>query len=339
MKQMLAVILAALLLAGCARQPEADVSARALAEGLEMPGLSVTLPPLQRVLRSPKPIAGSLDENLFPEAEVHGAVTELFYETYDYTAGGSEPIQKRLVVYVPPGYDPAAQYPVLFLSHIMNWNENFWFWTDFDYPSPEGGYTGLYLYNLLDNMIAQGYCEPLLVVSVDNYLYEEDSWSHNSARTYPQFAREFAEDILPAVVENYSTHAEGSSREELAQARSHFGFLGASFGAYVTYNCLMMDCFDLVANFALTGGGGMEGSVLLNRWAALGHEDYSMDCLFFGQGEYDDRVGPEGAYYNLKAYDSVFHEENLKLILYPGLGHEERAWVNTIYNALQLFFR
>lgn len=346
MKKLL-IILSALLLCGCGNAgdeavcplPAEQPAATATVLPTPKPSTEPTPESTPRPLLEPKLVEGSLDECLFPGAREQGYVTELFYETYDYAAGGTEAIEKRMVVYVPYGYDPEKQYNVLFLSHIMSWNENFWFWTDFGYPSPEGGYTGIYLFDMLDNMIELGYCEPVIVISVDNYLYDEDAWVHKSGRTYSQFGREFAEDILPCVVENYSTYAAGSSREELSEARSHFGFMGASFGAYVTYNCIMQDCFDVVSNFAVTGGGSMDGELLINRWTALGHQGYSMDCLFFGQGEYDDRAGPEGGYYNLRFYSEYFSDENLHLVLYPGLGHEERAWINTVYNALQLFFR
>ena len=107
----------------------------------------------------------------------------------------------------------------------------------------------------------------------------------------------------------------------------------------MSYNCLLPDCFDLVSHFAVTGGGSMDGARLQNQWAALGHEDYTLRCLFFGQGEYDDRQGPEGGYYNLHYYPEHFSDENLHLLLYPGIGHEEQAWLLTVYNALQLFFR
>ena len=350
MKKLLCVLLCAVILCGCgsdcsdeaacplpAEQPAA--TATVFATPVPSPEPTPEPSPTPRPLLPPKTIDGSIDECLFGSANEQGYVTELFYETCDYAAGGTEPIEKRMVVYVPYGYDPQKQYNVLFLSHIMSWNENFWFWTDFGYPSPEGGHSGLFLFDMLDNMIELGYCEPVIVVSVNNYLYEQDSWSHYSSRTYSQFGREFAEDILPCVAENYSTYASGSSREELSAAREHFGFMGASFGAYVTYNCIMQDCFDLVSNFAVTGGGSMDGSLLINRWTALGHQDYSMDHLFFGQGEYDDRAGPEGGYYNLHYYPEYFSDGNLHLIIYPGLGHEERAWVNTVYNSLQLFFR
>ncbi|MBD5226011.1 MAG: esterase [Bacteroidales bacterium] len=76
----------------------------------------------------------------------HGTVSKVWYDSTDY---GS----RRMTVYTPAGYEqsPERRYPVLYLLHGMGGDENAW--------SELGRAT-----QILDNMIALGKVEPMIVV-------------------------------------------------------------------------------------------------------------------------------------------------------------------------------
>lgn len=281
----------------------------------------------------------TLPESVFGMATEQGWVSTLDYETRDYVSGSEESIVKSMDVYKPYDYDENKQYNVLFLMHISGWDETFWFRKSFDYPSPEGGYNGIYLFDMFDKMIEQGRCEPMIVVSLDGFLYDEYRWYHQSAHSYQQFQHEFANDILPAVAENFSTYAQDSSREALSAAREHFGFLGASYGAYLTNNCILRHCYDLTANFALTGGGYVDYGILLANWKTQGCDALPMKCLYISVGAYDNNTDPYNSYLAMKQDTERFNDENLYFSLFSNTGHEQREWVNAVYNSAQLFFR
>jgi len=64
----------------------------------------------------------------------------------------------HLGVYLPPCYDPYRNepYPVVYLSHGMGGDQTDWFWV--------GG-----AHNIMDNLIAAGYTEPTVMVSMNQY--------------------------------------------------------------------------------------------------------------------------------------------------------------------------
>lgn len=76
----------------------------------------------------------------------HGSVSKVWYNS------PSLQLQRRLSIYTPPGYEQSGKrYPVFYLLHGMGGDENAWL---------ELGRTA----QILDNLIAQGKAEPMIVV-------------------------------------------------------------------------------------------------------------------------------------------------------------------------------
>ncbi len=241
-----------------------------------------------------------------------------------------------MTVYLPYGYDENQRYNVLFLLHISGLDESFWLPGTMAYEQ-----YSLTMTDLFDNMIAQGLCEPMIVVAPCGYITDAAAQAHDSVRDYDQFGREFANEILPLVVERFSTWAEGSDRAQIAAAREHFGVAGASFGSYMTRNSVLAPNLDLVANFAMIGGGSLRQDDLRNEWAAAGHDpaQYPIHLLYIVEGELDDRQAPELSYNALGTWEGIFDGNNLRYCLISTAPHDVREWVNGVYNSAQLFFR
>lgn len=350
MKKTIFMILFVLLLCGCGavctdetacplpiEQPAATATVLPTPEPTPAPTPEPTPSPVP--LMEPELIDYSMPEAVFGEATQQGWVTTMEYETRDYVSGSEEMIVKSMDVYRPYNYDENKKYDVLFLMHIAGADEGFWFRRDFYYQSPEGGYNGIYMFDMLDKMIEQGRCAPLIVISLDGFLYDEYRWNHYSTHSYEQFHHEFANDIMPFVVENLATYAEGTSRQEMSLAREHFGFMGASYGSYLNNNCILRHCYDLVSNFCFSGGGAMDYSSHLTVWESMGIDSLPVENLYIAVGMLDDRAPPEQAYLNFKEDTWRFSEDNLHFSLFTGTGHDQREWVNSVYNSLQLFFR
>lgn len=85
----------------------------------------------------------------------HGTVSKVWYESP--TAG----LTRRLTVYTPAGYETSGkEYPVFYLLHGVGGDENAW--------SELGRAT-----QILDNLIAQGKAEPMLVVMTNGNISQE----------------------------------------------------------------------------------------------------------------------------------------------------------------------
>ena len=102
-------------------------------------------------------IGGNQRADLYKVNKVaHGTVSKVWYESA--TAG----LTRRLTVYTPAGYETSGkkEYPVLYLLHGIGGDENAW---------SELGRAA----QILDNLIAQGKAEPMLVVMTNGNISQE----------------------------------------------------------------------------------------------------------------------------------------------------------------------
>ena len=101
-------------------------------------------------------IGGDARADLYKVNKVaHGTVSKTWYESP--TAG----LTRRLTVYTPAGYETSdKEYPVLYLLHGIGGDENAW---------SELGRAA----QILDNLIAQGKAEPMLVVMTNGNISQE----------------------------------------------------------------------------------------------------------------------------------------------------------------------
>lgn len=289
-------------------------------------------------LREPELCESELDTALFEPAEHRGTVSLVKYTTRDHVADGNYTIEKDMAVYLPYGYDESSRYDVLILLHCAWADHRFWLAEDREYRTAEG-IIPVSVPNILDHMIEEGLCRPTIVASPCIYLFDGHPNLSGNAYDYAQFTHEVGDDLLPYLAENYATYAADGNREALREAREHFGFLGASFGAYTEHICVIADNFDLAAWYTFCGGGAIDPGTLVNKWAEKGTSDLPLRLLLVSEGEFDDRQAPELSVMNLHYYGGKFTEDNVIFRLVPGWGHEDHSYLVGLYNTLQLFFR
>lgn len=180
------------------------------------------------------------------------------YEEYfaDELNGKQIPVEKTMYVYLPNGYTPEKEYSTLYLVHGGSEVAEYWFQmeTEKDDNGPVG--EG-FVVRLLDNMIAQGVIEPLIVVAPGLYVDTEEYHAYATGglnRRYPEntiknekvctsvetawtdnFAVELRNDIMPVIEERYSTYED----------RAHRGIGGTSMGSITTIRSGLWQCNDL----------------------------------------------------------------------------------------------
>ena len=209
----------------------------------------------------------------------HGNVSKVWYDSH------SLGMQRRMTVYTPAGYDPAGsrRYPVLYLLHGMGGDENAW--------SELGRSIAI-----LDNLIAQGKAEPMIVVMPNGNgnlaaapgetgrgLYTPKG--EDSVAEYGAFEKSFPE-IVDYVDSHYLTVPEKSGR----------AIAGLSMGGGHSWRISLWnpDMFDYVGLFSAAvrwnGSGVSEGDEELNEalarqfadapslyWIAIGKDDFLFD--------------------------------------------------------------
>lgn len=121
----------------------------------------------------------------------HGTITVLKYDSSEQSTW------KELWVYTPPGYsDSKKKYPVLYLQHGGGEDRTGWF---------RQGRAA----NILDNLIASGKAEPMIVVCADGQMSGGSSYSWEGMQP---FRREMTESIIPAVERAFRTKVGPANR-------------------------------------------------------------------------------------------------------------------------------
>ena len=115
---------------------------------------------------------------------------------------------RYLAIYLPPGFDPdrARQFPVIYVTHGMGGDQTDWMWV--------GGVP-----NIMDNLIAEGYIEPSVVVSMNQYHF--GGWGggfFDAAMLGPIESQMY--NIMPFVEANFNVSDRPEDR----------AYIGLSFG-------------------------------------------------------------------------------------------------------------
>ena len=155
------------------------------------------------------------------EPEQVGSVEEVVYDTKAYATDDRD-VKKKAYVYLPYGYSEEKEYNILYLMHGTGDDEKYWLKTN---P---------YNKTMLDNMIANGDIEPLIVVTPTFYV-EDDCADDLDKLTY-SFAKELRNDLMPEIESSYSTYAKSADDEGFSQSRDHRAFAGLSRGAVTMYH-------------------------------------------------------------------------------------------------------
>ena len=178
----------------------------------------------------------------FSEATEQGQVVKIEYASKDYTREDRPATQKIAYVYLPYGYDEGRPYDIVYLMHG---------WTGAAEDTFEA--LGGAQKNILDWMIQQGDCKPVIVVSPtwdkDN---QAKDWGE-SCEEIAVFHNEYENDLIPAVESRFSTYAETTDRAGIVASRDHRAFGGFSLGSVTTWY-IFEHCFDLQRFFLPMSG-------------------------------------------------------------------------------------
>lgn len=259
----------------------------------------------------PEPGVDFYDEQDVP----HGEVRSRWY----YSKAAE--CWRRAVVYTPPGYDtePNRRYGVLYLQHGAGEDETGW---------TRQGRANF----ILDNLIAEGKCEPFLVVMECGYAMpksENLAWGPDYLRVVSErFKALVTGDLIPMIDAAYRTLADREHRaiaglsmggRQAAQVglarRDLFAWVGAFSGA--VFNPAELSAF----------GGGFEDAGAFNR---------DMRLFWMSAGTVEIRfVEAVDALGRAMAEKGIRHE----VYLSEGTAHEWQTWRRSLHQFAQKLFR
>jgi enterochelin esterase-like enzyme len=237
---------------------------------------------------------------------------------------------RRVHVYTPPDYDtrPGTRYPVLYLQHGGGEDERGWV-------------TQGHLDAIMDNLIAAGAAQPMLVVMENSSLLKPGERTPTPPRVLPDPSRPmtivppptFGEimitDLVPLIDARYRTVAD----------REHRAIAGLSFGAAYALQ-VGLGHLETFAWF-----GSFSGSVLASLDAATSYGGVLADgpafnrrarLMFIAAGTAEDT--------RLRSAEHArdeFVKTGVKYVFYvsPGTGHEWLTWRRDLKEFVPLLFR
>lgn len=229
----------------------------------------------------------------------HGTVSKVWYNS------PSLGLNRRLTVYTPAGYEDSNQrYPVFYLLHGMGGDENAW---------SELGRAA----QILDNLIAQGKAEPMIVVMTNGNASQEAAPGETSAglkaptTQLPKTMDGSFEAAFPEVVnfidKHYRTKTDKASR----------AIAGLSMGGFHSLHISKEypDMFDYVGLYsaAIMPGQGVQAPVYADfdaklktqfdkkpalYWIAIGNKDF----LYEANNQYRKMLDDKG--YNYEYFET-----------------------------------
>lgn len=226
---------------------------------------------------------------------------------------------RRCFVYTPAEYDlkPKAKYPVLYLQHGMGEDERGW---------SQQGKTA----NILDNQIASGKCEPMIVVmDYGNCGYLFGSRRGEGRDSFgASFGPVLLNDIIPFIEKTFRVKTDRNSR----------ALAGLSWGGYQTFEIGLrnIDKFAYLGAFsgAIFNGPGADFTKLYDgAFADADKFNKNVHVLFMGIGSEEnfgtkqfcdnlDKIGINNTYY-----------------LSEGTAHEWLTWRRCLDQFIPMLFK
>lgn len=238
-------------------------------------------------------IGGGIADNYIKQNVAHGTVEKVWYPSK--LKGMSK---RRMSVYLPAAYkkNPQKKFPVLYLLHGSGGDENSW--------GDEGRAV-----EILDNLIAQGKCEPMIVVMPNGNVNlaaapgedprnpDVKPSANNTSSMLGTIESIFMDDVVKYVDNNYRTKAD----------KAHRAIAGLSLGGLHTMFISMNnpDSFDYVGLFSAQTTNALDGKAiggmqkLGNLWGTL-----KDNIPFIGGGSVDRTISKYTSE-DLSIYDNV----------------------------------
>lgn len=250
----------------------------------------------------------------------HGTVSKVWYDSP--TLG----MKRRMSVYTPAGYESGSQrYPVLYLLHGMGGDEEAWL---------TQGRTA----QILDNLIAEGTIEPMIVVMPNGNASQEAAPGETHYGLVPPTValphtmdgafEEAFPDIVTFVDNVYRTKAD----------KAHRAIAGLSMGGFHSLHTSKQypELFDYVGLFSAAINPRVEGSEIYeNREAKLKHQFADGPRLYWIAIGKDDFLYNENA-----AYRKVLDDLGIKYEYYESSGgHIWKNWRSYLSKFTPKLFR
>jgi enterochelin esterase-like enzyme len=223
-------------------------------------------------------------------------------------------VNRRALIYTPPGYSRSKKYPVLYLLHGIGGDMKEWL----KHGQPQV---------ILDNLYADKKLEPMIVVMPNGRAMKDDRAIGNmfdSARVqaFSVFEKDLLNDLIPFIEKKYPT----------LKDREHRAVAGLSMGGGQSLNFGLgnLDTFAWVGGFSSAPNTKLPEVLVPNPAEAK----TKLKLLWISCGDADGLMG-----FSKRTHDYLY-ENDVPHIFYvePG-GHDFKVWKNDLYMFSQFLFK
>ena len=245
------------------------------------------------------------DQDFFAYKNVpHGQVVQVNFPSKNTPADNPHWVGEggpRAFVYLPPTYDGKKKFPVLYLQH--GWGEDETAWMN-------QGRANL----IMDNMIAEGKCEPFIIVCAYG-MTNECRWGHMHEFDWTEFQKVLVEDLIPYIDANFKTKADKRYR----------AMAGLSMGGMETKMCTLKypEVFDY---WCLLSGGTYAPEDIKSK--------DMVRSIFISCGSKENPEGVTKAVEALKAAGFNAHS-----YVSEGTAHEFLTWRRSLREMAPMLFK
>ena len=225
----------------------------------------------------------------------HGQVTQILFPSKE--TGETH----RAFVYLPPQYDGKKKFPVLYLQH--GWGEDETAWSN-------QGHANL----IMDNMIAEGQCEPFIIVMTYG-MTNEVKFGGLGGFDFTKFERVLVDDLVPYIDSHFKTIAKKDYR----------AMAGLSMGGMETRNITLARP-EVFGYYGLLSGGVYMPEDIKDPNQVKG--------IFISCG---GKEGPERIMQAAEALQAAGF--NAKGYVSPGTGHEFLTWRRSLREMAPMLFK
>ncbi len=221
---------------------------------------------------------------------------------------------RKALVYTPPDFNKKMKYPVLYLLHGIGGDEKEWL---------KGGTPQI----ILDNLLAEGKIQPMIVVMPNGRAMKDDRAIGNimapdKVQAFAAFEKDLLNDLIPFVEKNYPTLTDRENR----------AIAGLSMGGGQSLNFGLgnLDKFAWVGGFSSAPNTKVPHELVPNPEEAK----KKLKLLWISCGDSDGLLSISKRTHDYLYQNDVPHIYYLE----PG-GHDFKVWKNGLYMYSQFLFK
>lgn len=223
-------------------------------------------------------------------------------------------VQRKALIYTPPGCSKSEKYPVLYLLHGIGGDELEWF---------KNGVPHI----ILDNLYAQGKLEPMIVVLPNGRAMKDDRatgdiMAPDKVAAFATFEKDLLDDLIPFVEKNYAIKTD----------RTYRALFGLSMGGGQALNFGLgnLDRFAWVGGFSPAPNTRTPDELIPDTKKVT----EKLKLLWLSCGDQDGLMR-----FTERTHEYLQKHDVPHIYYIEAGGHDFKVWKNDLYQVAQLLFK